>query len=76
MKPSDVQLWTHFKSEKEKRVFLVLEKPRTEDDYVVVMEVKFYPPGADRNFLRIHFHNWMEAVEVKKQLVEFIPRIF
>jgi hypothetical protein len=75
MKHTEVHPYTHFKNEKERRIFLILEPPRSETDDLVLMEVKFYPPGAERTFLKVNFATWQELVEEKK-VVEFIPRIW
>jgi hypothetical protein len=75
MTPSEVYPWTHWKNEKEKRIFLIIDRPMCETDSVILMEVKYYAPGADRTFQRILFIDWVIMLEQKK-LVEFIPRIY
>ena len=71
----DVKVWTHWKNEKEKRVFLVVDVHQMEKK-VVLMEVKYYKPDDARNFIYMELEQWEELTETKKVLMEFIPRIF
>lgn len=70
-----VKCWTHWKNEREKRIFLVVDSPINEQGVVVTMEVKQYGNEEERSFQRIAYTDWIVLTEEKKLLKEFIPTI-
>lgn len=69
----EIKTWTHWKNEKEKRLFLVVDIHHSEG-VIVVMEVKYYKAEEERTFTHIPVATWDELIE-KETLQEYIPRI-
>ena len=70
-----VTCWTHWKNEKEKRIFLVVDIPADVKGKVVTMEVKEYATGEERSFQHINYGDWVTITQEKKLLMEFVPTI-
>lgn len=70
-----VKPWTLWKNEKSKRIFLVVDKPFTKADKVVLMEVKEYAPDEARIFNQIPFWDWEVMVDEKGQLKPYVPKL-
>ena len=70
-----VQQWTHWKNEKQHRLFLVVDVPTITFPGVVLMEVKFYKPEEKRKFIQLTQEQWVEHTETTKALLPHIPKV-
>jgi hypothetical protein len=70
----DVKPWTHWCNKKQARLFLVVDIPLTEDDFVVLMEVKDYTPDEERIFVKILYMQFLKMRE-KNQLTAYVPQV-
>ena len=70
-----VQPWTHWKNEKQHRLFLVVDVPTVNFPGVVLMEVKYYKPEEERKFIKLTEEQWVEQTETTKALLPHIPKV-
>jgi len=70
-----VQPWTHWKNEKQHRLFLVVDVPTIHFPGVVLMEVKFYKPEEERKFIKLTEEQWIEQTQTTKALLPHIPKV-
>jgi hypothetical protein len=75
METTTLKAWTHWKNEKQKRLFLVVDIPTEVDESVVLMEIKFYPPGEKRKFTRVPKNEFLDMTENTKVLLPYVPKV-
>ncbi|MCW3125265.1 MAG: hypothetical protein JWO03_923 [Bacteroidetes bacterium] len=75
MTPQIPRPWTHWANYKEKRIFLVVDRPVENEGDIVIMEVKEYDPDEKRIFKHIKPVDWMLLTQDGKQLKPYTPRL-